>query len=173
LRARQAELLRLLANLARAATAGGTPAVPAANVDGWRRRISQKVEDVLGLTESSKFERGDLDLDAFQRRTGDAQIVFILLLALARDRRPPGLPESIKAQALEVDTAIATTLEALATRVASGVEPRWPISKGSSMRSSAPWPTGRMSQPPGRSPSTAPWWTPSCGCPRPPSRQGT
>jgi len=123
LRARQAELLRLLANLARAGTAGGTPAVPAADVDGWRRRISQKVEDVLGLTESSKFERAELDLEAFQRRTGDAQIVFILLLALARDRRPPGLPESMKARALEVDTAIATTLEALATRTTGGVEP--------------------------------------------------
>jgi multidrug resistance protein MdtO len=123
LRARQAELLRLLADLARAGTVPGTPAVTAADVDGWRRRISQKVEDVQGLTESSKFEGGALDLDAFQRRTGDAQIVFILLLALARDRHSPGLPRAMQARALEVDTAIAMTLQALSAHAAGGFEP--------------------------------------------------
>src|SRR5262249_28062785 len=130
LRARLAELLRLLANLARTGTRRETPALTAADADGWRRRISQKVNDVQALIESSKFERGDLDLDALQRRTGDAQIVFILLLALARDRRPPGLPESMWAPALEVDTAVATTMEALATRVTGGVEPALPDLEG-------------------------------------------
>jgi hypothetical protein len=44
------------------------------------------VEDVQGLIESSKFELGDFKLDAIQKFTGDAQIVFILLLSLARQK---------------------------------------------------------------------------------------
>ena len=80
LRARLAEMLRLLADLA---SATGTIAslYPRSSilagcdmtndVDSWRRRISQKVEDVQGLIESSKFESGDLELDEIQKRTGD------------------------------------------------------------------------------------------------------
>ena len=64
LRARLAEVMHLLADLARTGTkqryADGDWH---SDVDSWRRRISQKVEDVQGLIESSKFESGDLDLD--------------------------------------------------------------------------------------------------------------
>ena len=45
------------------------------------------MEDVQGLIESSKFESGDLEVDEIQKRTGDAQIVFVLLLSLARQSR--------------------------------------------------------------------------------------
>jgi len=126
LRARLAEALHLMADLARAGTNRDTPVVTAADVDSWRRRISQKVEDVQGLIESSKFERGAMDLDALQRRTGDAQIIFILLLSVARHRREPGLPEVVQARARRLDTAVAMTLQALATRVAGRFEPAAP-----------------------------------------------
>ena len=56
-------------------------------VDSWRRRISQKVKDAQELIESSKFESGDLKLTEIQKMTGDAQIIFILLLSLAREGR--------------------------------------------------------------------------------------
>jgi uncharacterized membrane protein YccC len=130
LRARQAEVLRLLAALARAGTDREAPAVTAPDVDAWRRRISQKVEDVQGLIESSKFEPGAGDLDALQEQTGHAQIVFMHLLALARHRRDPGLPAVVQARALAVEAAIAATLEALAARVAGGVEPAAPDLEG-------------------------------------------
>ena len=87
LRARLAEIMHLLAELARTGTSSATPTVTGNDVDSWRRRISQKVEDVQGLIESSKFELGAFKLSEIQKHTGDAQIVFILLLALARQRQ--------------------------------------------------------------------------------------
>ena len=98
LRARLAELMHLLADLARSATtrekrlqssildhqSSADVSMATNDVDSWRRRISQKVEEVQGLIESSKFESGDLDLDEIQKRTGDGQLVFVLLLSLAR-----------------------------------------------------------------------------------------
>jgi multidrug resistance protein MdtO len=104
LRARFAEMLRLLAGLARAADGQA-----AADVDRSRLRISQKVEEIQGLIESSKFEPDARDLDALQKATGEAQIVFLLLLSRARHPRR-----------VEVDSAVAETLEAVAARVAGG-----------------------------------------------------
>jgi multidrug resistance protein MdtO len=105
LRARFAEMLRLLAGLARAGE-GRT----AAEIDGSRLRISQKVEEIQGLIESSKFEPDARDLDALQRATGEAQIVFLLLLS--RERHP---------RRVELDSAVAETLETVAARVAGGL----------------------------------------------------
>jgi multidrug resistance protein MdtO len=122
LRARLAEALRLLADLARTRTGRRGSAETRATVDAWRRRISQKVEDVQTLIESSKFERDAMDLDALQRRTGDAQVVFVLLLALARHAPESGLPNTVQTRAFELDVAVATALEALATRAVSGVQ---------------------------------------------------
>jgi multidrug resistance protein MdtO len=110
LRTRFAELLRLLAGLARAGE-GRT----AAGVDGSRLRISQKVEEIQGLIESSKFEPDARDLDALQKATGEAQIVFLLLLSRARQPRR-----------MEVDSAVAETLDAVAARVAGGLTPPAP-----------------------------------------------
>ena len=92
LRARLAEMLHLLADLARSGTTDKTPSVIADDVDSWRRRISQKVQEIQTLIESSKFESGALELDEIQKRTGDAQIVFVLLLSLAR--HPRDVPHS-------------------------------------------------------------------------------
>jgi len=116
LRGRLAETLRLLSDLARLRVTRATAAATMIEVDTWRRRISQKIEDVQALIESSKFERSDLDLDALQARTGDAQIVFVLLLTLARHTPAPSLPRPVRARASEVDMAVATTLAALGSR---------------------------------------------------------
>ena len=125
LRARLAEALRLLADLAQAGTREGR-GVMAADADAWRRRISQKLAEVQGLIESSKFEPHDLDLGALEKKTAEAQIVFVLLLTLARHRRDPGLAEVTRARALEIDGAVAKTLEALAARVSQGLGTRTP-----------------------------------------------
>ena len=124
LRARLTELLHLLANLARSGTSDKPPAVIADDVDSWRRRISQKVDNIQGLIESSKFESGALQLDEFQKRTGDAQLVFVLLLSLARQSRDtPRLPDAMRAAAVDLDSSVATALEALANHVSGGSEP--------------------------------------------------
>ena len=123
LRARLTEMLRLLTDLARSATRSTVPTVIDADVDSWRRRISQRVEDVQGLIESSKFESGDLELDEIQKRTGDAQIVFVLLLSLARQSRDIAQSSVVRTAEVALDSVIATALEALSKRAAGGCEP--------------------------------------------------
>jgi multidrug resistance protein MdtO len=122
LRARLAEVLRLLADLARLGTNDKTPTVIAAEVDSWRRRISQKVQDAQEMIESSKFEAGDFDISEMQKVTADAQIVFVLLLSLARQQRDIAASKAADKAAVELDNAIATTLETLAARAAGGSE---------------------------------------------------
>jgi len=85
-------------------------------VDSWRRRISQKVEDIQRLIESSKFESGDLRIDAIQKCTGDAQLVFVLLLSLTRHTREGAQPSEVPVVAVQLDTEIAIALEGLALR---------------------------------------------------------
>jgi hypothetical protein len=80
------------------------------------------MEDVQSLIESSKFERDAMDLDTLQRRTGDAQVVFVLLLALARHAPASGLPNTAQTRAFELDVAVASALETLAIRAAGGFE---------------------------------------------------
>jgi multidrug resistance protein MdtO len=136
LRARLAEMLSLLADLARSATtrekrlqssildhqSSADVSMATNDVDSWRRRISLKVEDVQGLIESSKFESGDLELDEIQKRTGDAQIVFVLLLSLARQSRDIAQSNVVRTAEVALDSVIATALEALALRAAGGSE---------------------------------------------------
>jgi multidrug resistance protein MdtO len=132
LHARLAELLRLMAELARSRTSDKAPTVIADNVDSWRQRISQKVRDVQGLIESSKFESGDLDVDEIQKHTGDGQLVFILLLALARQSRDTArMPAAMRAAAFDLDTAVATALEAMATQLVGRSRPAVPDLDGS------------------------------------------
>ena len=45
------------------------------------------MEEIQTHIESSKFESGDLELTQIQKLTGDAQIIFVLLLSLARQSR--------------------------------------------------------------------------------------
>jgi hypothetical protein len=120
LRARLSETLRLLADLARSGRSDRS--LTSAKVDSWRQRISLKVAEAQGLIESSKFEPHELDLDVVQRRTADAQVVFVLLLALARHASTSTLPRVAQVRASELDVAIATALEILATRAAGGFE---------------------------------------------------
>jgi len=120
LRARLAEMMHLLADLARTGTNSATPTVNGNDVDSWRRRISRKVEDVQGLIESSKFELGAFKLSEIQKFTGDAQIIFILLLSLARQRGDVTHPDVVRAAAVDLDNAMATALLALETHVTSG-----------------------------------------------------
>ena len=128
LRAHLAEMLRLLADLARSGTtAAKIPTVIDADVDSWRRRISQKVQEIQTLIESSKFESGALEVDEIQKRTGDGQLVFILLLSLARQSRDTArLPDAMRATAIDLDNAVATALEALADHISGGSGPAVP-----------------------------------------------
>ncbi len=136
LRARLAEVLRLLAELARSKTrADENPTVLVNDVDSWRRRISQKVEEAQGLIESSKFEAGDLDVDEIQKRIGDGQLVFVLLLSLARQSRDTTrLPDTMRGAAVDLDTAVATALEAMATRLVRGSQTAVPDLDSSLLR---------------------------------------
>jgi len=122
LRARLAELMHLLADLARSGTSDKPLTVIADEVDSWRRRISQKVEDVQGLIESSKFESGDLQVDAIQKCMGDSQLIFVLLLSLARESRDTAQPSVVRTAEVALDSVIVTALEALAMRAAGGSE---------------------------------------------------
>ena len=115
-------MLRLLADLARSGTSDKPPTVIADDVDSWRRRISQKVEDMQGLIESSKFESGDLQVDAIQKCTGDGQLIFVLLLSLARQGQDIAEPSVFRTAEVDLDRKIATALEALAMRTTGGAE---------------------------------------------------
>jgi multidrug resistance protein MdtO len=126
LRARVTEILRLLANLARSGTSDKPPAVIADEVDSWRRRISLKIEDMQSLIESSKFESGDWQVDEIQKRTGDGQLVFVLLLSLAREGRDVKELNMVRTAEVELNSAIAAALEGLAMRAAGGSEPPVP-----------------------------------------------
>jgi hypothetical protein len=113
--------MRLLAELARTGMSNATPNVTNNAVDSWRRRTSQKVQEIQELIESSKFESGSLDLDALQKHTGDAQIIFVLLLSLARQRHDPTrLPETARKAEIDLNTAVAAALEAMAFQVTGG-----------------------------------------------------
>jgi multidrug resistance protein MdtO len=130
LRARLSEVMHLLADLARTATSSATPTVNGNDVDAWRRLISQKVEDVQGLIESSKFELGAFKLSEIQKFTGGGQIIFILLLSLSRQRHNVMHPEVVRAAAVELDNAMATALLAMETYVAGGAQPVIPNLEG-------------------------------------------
>jgi multidrug resistance protein MdtO len=126
LRARLAEIMRLLGELARTGAGCATQTVAGNDVDSWRRLISQKVEDIQGLIESSKFELDAFKLSAIQKFVGDAQIIFILLLTLAHERREVKAPNVVRTAAVELDDAIAAALLALSTRIASDSQPAAP-----------------------------------------------
>src|SRR5207245_8817271 len=125
----RAPLLRL--PRARAAAPPLAPQAPAAPrpaddrgaLDARRRLISQQVTDVQGFSESSKFEpgAGAADAQAVERLTADAQAVFLVLLAIARDAASAaGRPAAVRAVTARVDQDVAVILEALADRIGPG-----------------------------------------------------
>ena len=89
-RERLADVFRSLSGLALACAKPG--GLRSSEVDAQRRLISQQVADVQGFIESSKFEPDAAGAVATQRLTGDAQTVFLLLLAIARHEAP--LPQT-------------------------------------------------------------------------------
>src|SRR5262249_32780089 len=112
--ARLADVLRSLAALARVVSR------PPEDVDARRQLISQQVTDVQGFIESSKFEpgAGAADAQAVEQLTADAQTVFLVLLAIARDAASAARrPDAVQAAMLRVDEDAAAILEGLADRV--------------------------------------------------------
>jgi multidrug resistance protein MdtO len=112
--ARLADVLRSLAAFARVAS------TPPADVDGRRQLIAQQVADVQGFIESSKFEAGarGADAQAIERLTADAQTVFLVLLAIAREPASATKPsDAMRAATIRVDHDVATILERLADGV--------------------------------------------------------
>ena len=118
--ARLADVFRSLAALARVAS---RPLDDRGDVDARRRLISQQVTDVQGFIESSKFEpgAGAADAQAVERLTADAQAVFLVLLAIARDAASAARrPDALRAATTRVDQDGAVILEALADRIGPG-----------------------------------------------------
>jgi multidrug resistance protein MdtO len=115
--ARLADVLRSLAALARVASRSP------GDVDARRQLISQEVTDVQGFIESSKFEAGTAAADAqtVQRLTADAQTVFLVLLAIARQgaavARPP---DAMQAAMSRLDHDVAMILDGVADRIRRG-----------------------------------------------------
>jgi hypothetical protein len=117
---RVAELMHLLAELARTEASSEAHAMTSKDTDAWRRRISIKVEEIQSLIESSKFESNTVKVNEVQKHIGDAQIVFTLLIALVRQRQDVTQMDAAPAAASEVDNAIAMALLVLETHVTSG-----------------------------------------------------
>ena len=116
-RERLADMLSGLATLTRAH----------GDVDERRRLISQQIADVQGFVESLKFETGAENPERIARRTGDAQTVFLLLLAIARDEPERGdLPEPARDAMMRLEADVAAALEALAKHERGGEAPTLP-----------------------------------------------
>jgi len=116
MRGRLADVLRSLAGLALVCLETG--AVGPADIDERRRLISQQVADVQGFIESSKYEPGGAGTGEIERVTGDAQSVFLVLLAIARDESGrAALPDAVREAMRQLDTNVATVLTAVAERV--------------------------------------------------------
>jgi multidrug resistance protein MdtO len=118
--ARLADVFRSLATFARVAS---RPRGDGGNVDARRDLISQQITDVQGFVESSKFEpgAGAADAQAVERLTADAQTVFLVLLAIARDAESAAMrPDAVRAAAIRVDEDVAATLDRLAERLRPG-----------------------------------------------------
>src|SRR3989475_135295 len=106
--ARLADVFRSLAAFARVASQ------PPGDVDARRQLISQQVTDVQGFIESSKFEpgAGAADAEAVERLTADAQTVFLVLLAIAREAASAvRRPDAVRAAMIRVDEDVAAILE--------------------------------------------------------------
>jgi multidrug resistance protein MdtO len=118
MRERLVDMLRSLAGLALASA--GPEGLRSGDVDARRRLISQQVTDLQGFIESSKFEPGATSAEVIQQLTGDAQAVFLILLAVARDEGK--LSQAARGPTLQLMMDVAATLEAEAVRLRHGGE---------------------------------------------------
>src|SRR5262249_43228106 len=109
--ARLADVFRSLAAFARAASQ------PPGDVNARRQSVSQQVTDVRGFMGSSKSDpgAGAEDAQTVERLTADAQTVFLVLLAIARDAASAAKrPDAVRAAMLRIDEDVATILQGLA-----------------------------------------------------------
>jgi multidrug resistance protein MdtO len=114
MRERLAEMLRSLADLTLVCRGTGSES----DVDARRRLISKQVGDLQGFIESTKFELSEASSEDIERLTGDAQTLFLVLLAIARDESGrAALPASVREATMRLDTEVATALAAAAERV--------------------------------------------------------
>jgi hypothetical protein len=111
--ARLADVFRSLAAFTRVVSQSPS------DVDSRSQLISQQVADVQGFIESSKFEAGGGGADAqiVERLTADAQTVFVVLLAIAREAGAARPPEAVPAATSHVEENVAAILEGVADRV--------------------------------------------------------
>jgi multidrug resistance protein MdtO len=111
MRERLADMLRALAGLALVGKGAGS----ASDVDVRRRLISQQVTDVQGFIESTKFEPGAGSPGDVERLTSDAQIILLVLLAIARDEGGAAARPGLVREATErLGTEVASCLAAAA-----------------------------------------------------------
>jgi multidrug resistance protein MdtO len=113
-----ADVLSSLADLALGR--GGPTDAGSMNVDARRRLISQQIAEVQGHVESSKFEHGTDPSGRVERLVAETQIVFLLLLAVARHEREQAPPVTSSAEAVQLKANVATSLRATAERVRTG-----------------------------------------------------
>ena len=104
------DVLRSLAALARLGSRDRAQTGPDRELDDQRHQVAHALGETQHLLDESKFELGVGELEAFQRRLGDVQIVFLLLLSLVYHWRTHGRP----APALQFGEAVARHLDALA-----------------------------------------------------------
>ena len=104
------DVLRSLAALARLGSRDRAQTGPDRELDDQRHQVAHALGETQRLLDESKFELGVGELEAFQRRLGDVQIVFLLLLSLVYHWRTHGRP----APALQFGEAVARHLDTLA-----------------------------------------------------------
>src|SRR5499433_1211715 len=104
------DVLRSLAILARLGSRDRAETGPDRELDDLRHQVAHNLGETQRLLDESKFELGAGELEVFQRRLGDVQSVFLLLLSLVYHWRTHGRP----APALQFGEAVARHLEALA-----------------------------------------------------------
>lgn len=118
---RFADVLRCLATLVRLSAPERMGASWERDLGDTRRRTAQHLGETQRLLEESRFEFRAGELEAFQRRAGDAQTIFLVLLSLAYQRRASGdLLAGLPTAARHLEDAVARNLEALADSTRTG-----------------------------------------------------
>jgi len=117
---RFADVLRSLAELARLGARDRIDTGPDRELDDLRHRIAQGLAETQRLVEESKFELTG-GLEAARQRLGDAQLIFLVLLSIAYQRRTYGaLLAGLPAAADQLGEAVAMRLEAVADSARGG-----------------------------------------------------
>jgi multidrug resistance protein MdtO len=118
---RFANVLRSLAALTRLGGRDRWGADWDRELDDMRRRIAHSLGETQRLLEESKFELEASESEAFQRRLGDAQIIFLVLLSIVYERRAPGgLPAALSAAVSQLEEVVARNLDGLADSTGGG-----------------------------------------------------